>query len=90
MQHNLQLRAAARAHFTYAHPLGPMRFEDAEKKRTSAYLKAVEAALEETVEIEALLERHRQGSLFEDMMGMTPDAWDALDEGATHERLSSI
>lgn len=78
MQHDLQLRAAVRAHFQYANPFGPMRFEDAEAKRTPAYLRAVEAAQEEDIAIDAMLEQPKQGSLFEDMMGMTTDAWDAL------------
>lgn len=63
VQHDLQLRAAVRAHYAYAHPFGPERFEDAEAKRTPSYLRAVEAALEENVEIEDLLNRDRQMEL---------------------------
>lgn len=63
VQHDLQLRAAVRAHYAYAHPFGPVRFEDAEARRTPAYLRAVEAAQEEGVEIEDLLARDRQMEL---------------------------
>jgi hypothetical protein len=60
MQHDLQLRAAARAHYTHAYPLGPLRFDDAEQQRTQAYLSAVEAAQHESAEIDAMLLAQRQ------------------------------
>jgi hypothetical protein len=78
MQHDLQMRAAVRAHFAYAHPFGPVRFEDAEQRRTRAYRQAIDAAWEETAAIEELFIQERQGGLFEDMMGMTPEDWDRI------------
>jgi len=49
MQHDLRLRAAARAIFDACYPSddwSPVRFEDAERFRTVHYRQAVDAALQ--------------------------------------------
>lgn len=46
MQHDLQLRAAARVHYDEDHFLGsPVPFETAERMRSRAWRDAVEAAI---------------------------------------------